>query len=1223
MAILIRVNGNGVSGGFLIAPDGTRTFPVPVGLRTDDGSTVIAVLQQAAGGAGLVFSQTNVTISPAETFVDVHATTSSGARDDTVLQAAVGGVMQASFNLTAIQNPEVWYKGRFQARFATESSYYNDPRGLSTTDGLPPNAGQTNLRGWSFILIGEPDFCPPKPASIVDVVDKAGVGRVIRFHNPVALRSHVAPIGVTIIAIHAIVGGTDEEWTFGDPVIGEPVNLGPETYFAGNKPRDPVDPAPAEQYPDAQEPLGQFQFHIGTWFSGRCATPADRPIAAGLGTLSVSEKTQYGVVAPATFRTARKNELIADYNALSGADQAGTPGQNIKTRIAHLGGGHVGPVAPGGEDVAAHPNATNLGWVEKEEFYGLVNSQIQFNPNHSAVLSYMAGFNSFNFFGKFFNFHADEQSGQVHGSLAADPTSDIPALQTGVYNVQSREAVPFNALNVSQLTDAAVDAVLAGGSVAQRVVVSVSGSLSRLVVSEAVITNPADPPASWQITSRDRSLVGKLLPLSSVFPRDLFYEILPPGHQENVLGVCEGTPFVPPPAPALGFARLFYDKPANIWKLLLHAGTNAANGITYKGPWSGATATNPTGCTAPDVELLTPTVNFGNVEEGMVMYREIVLLNRSAAPVTITLPALVVPFSPPGANSVTIAPGATGALLVAFTAGVPGPAQSTMITLSANPFVAGLDVTLIGTPVMLSTVDVSLVLDRSGSMSDPALTGFRFATKAEVRNQAAEMLVELLRDGDRIGLVRFDHEVVSHMPIEVAGATGSAQGRDHAVTALGSPDLDPRGSTCVGGGMIEGNTMLSGPSTATRKAMLVLTDGVENVSPYISSVALGAGIRAYAIGFGLPQNVNVDKLSAVTGNTGGYLLVTGDLDAQNEFRLHKYFAQVLAGISADSIVVDPRAEIGPGETQRVPFYITEADIQFDAVLLTRFPVLRFTLEAPDGTRIDAANVAGFNGQFVQGRQCRYYRMNLPVIAGSLQRNLGKWHMVIVYPGRLSLAQALPVKPGRLPVLVKDREPKLRATTEFNLRRGYNVLVRARSSIQMEASVQQRGFGPGFERTLVAHLRAFGLPLQRNVSLVAQISRPDGVTTLVPLVHSGSGRYEASLDDTKLYGTYHITVRAAGQTPGNWPLQREQSLTGVVIDPTAKSEADVKSDELNDLLKKQQDVLKDILKSQNERLRGLETLLQNLGTMRPPAGLLWGVLLLILLLIVIICLLVQQ
>lgn len=1186
MGISIRVNGSLLSGGFIIAPDGARTFPVPVGLQTDDGSTVAAVLQQAAGGATLVFSQTNVSIGPAETFVEVHATSASGARDDTVLQVAVGGVVQASFNLTAIQNPEVWFKGRFEARFATAGDFYNHPRGTSS--------------GFTFALLGEPDFCPPKPASIVNVVDKAGVGRVIRFHNPVALRSHVEspltpggalrPIAVSVVAIVGVVGGNRQEWTVGDPLIGEPVNLGPDTYFSGNRPSEP-DSTPAETFFDTFEVLGQFQLHIGTLFSGKTASPDDRP--AGNGAPATAGEPP--VPSVGVFEANRMTALNDEFNSLSDTDKLGTPGQNITTRKARLSGG-------------------GLGWGSMMEFNGMVNSEIQFNPNNSVILSFLAGYNSFNFYGKFFNFHADELCGQVHGSLIADPSSDVPALTTGVYNVQSREGAPFAALNVSQLTEPALDAVLAGAA-PQKVVVSVSSSFTRLVVSQAVITNPADPPASWEITSRDESLVGKLLPQASVFPRDFFYQILPPGHQENVLGNCEGTPFVPPPA--LGFARLFYDKPADIWKLLLHAGTNGADGVSYKGPWAGATATNPNGCTPIDVELLTPTVDFGNVEQGMFTYREIVLLNRSAAPVTITLPALAAPFSPPGVDNVTIAPGATGTLLVAFTAGALG-SQSASITLTSNPFVSGLAVTLSGMSVPLSTADIVLVLDRSGSMSEPALTGFRSASKAQVRNQAAQMLIEMLRDDDRIGLVRFNQDAQLHLAIETAGGMGD--GRAHAIAALADSNLNPSGGTAIGDGMIQGNTMLTPPSSATRKAMLVLTDGVETASEYISAVTLGAGIRAYAVGFGLPQNVNVDKLSAVTGNTGGYLLITGDLDSQNEFRLHKYFAQILAGISGDSIVVDPRAEIGVGETQRVPFYVTEADIQFDAVLLTHFRVLRFTLEAPDGTRIDPTNVAGFNGQFIQGQQCRYYRMTLPVIAGSLARNLGKWHIVITYPGGRSLEPVLVAKPRNPAVAARNGEEKAAARTAFNPRRSYHVLVRARSSIQMEARVQQRGFGPDAQQTVVAHLRAFGLPLRQNVNLLAQISRPDGVNTMLPLVHAGNGRYEARLDDTKLYGTYQITVRAAGQTPGNWPLQREQTLTGVVIDPIAKSEGDIKADELNDLLK-------DALKGQNDRLRELEKVLEKalsqLGATRLPAGLFWGVLLLILLLIIIIWILLHQ
>src|SRR5207248_2430911 len=42
MAIVITINGNNSGEGFLIAPVGGATFPAPLGLRTDDGSSVAA-----------------------------------------------------------------------------------------------------------------------------------------------------------------------------------------------------------------------------------------------------------------------------------------------------------------------------------------------------------------------------------------------------------------------------------------------------------------------------------------------------------------------------------------------------------------------------------------------------------------------------------------------------------------------------------------------------------------------------------------------------------------------------------------------------------------------------------------------------------------------------------------------------------------------------------------------------------------------------------------------------------------------------------------------------------------------------------------------------------------------------------------------------------------------------------------------------------------------------
>lgn len=1176
MAILIRVNGNNSGEGFLIAPDGTRTFPVSVGLRLDVGAPVSATLQASPDGAGLAFSATNVNISTTETFVEIHATAPSASRNDTVLQVVVSGTTEASFDLTAITNPEVWFKGRFQARFAIVTDYYNEPRG---------SAGS-----FTFALPGEPDFVPAD--SVPTTIDKP-VGRNIRFHNPIAPRSQDV-VGVSVEEIRAVVGGTLEKFAAGDSVIGLPVNLGPDTYFAGNMPVRPGDPLPAEDEPDGYEILALFEFHIGDLFSGS-SLAADRPKANGASALSAAEITEYGVGSqmpgPASltsFKNARKTALLNEFNALTAAQQAATVGLNLITRIKRLGGHASIDGGSTDDDDGDHlEGSPTFAWAAKMVPVGIINDQITFQPSNSTVLAYLAGYGSFSFDAKFFSYQTDGLSGHVHGHVKAITTDGVTPFQNGVYDIDSREPASFNPLDVQQMTTANVDAALGASPTAERAVVTLSADYDRLVVSKAVVATPVPAdPATWTITSRGESLVGEFLPDASVFPRDLFYRILPPGHQGNVLGPCEGSAFTP--APAVGFARLFDD--GTRWNLLLHAGTNAGSGVTYRGEWAGSTATTPVGCTPQDVELLTPALDFGSVEEGMVMFRQVLLLNRSPGPVTVSLPAVFPPFfGAPGVTSVTIGPGEVGELGVSFTAGAPGPAVNDQITLTAAPPVAStLIVTLSATPVGVQTVDAVLVLDRSFSMSEPALNEpGRFISKAVLRNEAVQVFVDLLRPADRIGMVRFNQNAQQHMPLQEAGAEMVGAGRVAATMALASADLDPLGSTSVGDGMFEANAMLTAPSAAPRHALVVLTDGKENQPQFISDVSLGASVRAYAIGLGVPQEVNVAKLSAVTGNTGGYLLVTGALDAANEFRLHKYYAQILAGIHGESIVLDPQGSITPGEVQRVPFFISEADSHFDVVLLTRFSGLRFTLEAPDGTRIDPANAPGFNGQFVQGRACRYYRMNTPAFAGDFTRGLGKWHIVIDCPGQreyrgaLRRAAVLTHSPDNNNRRKESPPPRPSAVT-------YNVLVRARSSIQMEARVEQRDFGPGVERTAVAYLRAFGRPLAAGVRMFAQVTRPDGLATVLPMTHKANGRFEARLDDSKMLGHYDIVVRAAGLTPGNFPLQREQTLSGIVIDPAADDNPDGRVNEIVDVLKQQQETLKNLTQQMVDLFNGLQS-----------------------------------
>ena len=427
MGIVIRVNGNTAGDGFLIAPDNGRTFSVPLNLSTDNGTTVSATVDATPNGAGVVLPGGSVSVGPAGVDIPINATTVSNARGDTIINVHVGAAT-TTFALTAISNPVIWFRGRFEARFPTDGDYYNNQRGTDGgTPGHDPNSdGVGPNPGWTWALEGEPDFVPSgvdshgAPNSVPTTLDKP-VGRVVRFNNPVALRPFAAPVGTAVNEISGSTTGGTEVFTAGDPVFTALANLGPNTYLAANQPANPSDPPPYEQNVEGNEPMNLFEFHIGSFFSGKSATLADRPTAGGYVPLDAAEQAIVQFIDPktstvqaffplTTFNSERLKQLQDAYAGLSPADQTGTvAGRNLKTRIDHFS-----------------TNTTEAqAWSFKEEYRGKVNDSITIQVNASSVLAYFAGYTSSDFFGKFFTFHSDELDGYVHGSLTVDPTAPL------------------------------------------------------------------------------------------------------------------------------------------------------------------------------------------------------------------------------------------------------------------------------------------------------------------------------------------------------------------------------------------------------------------------------------------------------------------------------------------------------------------------------------------------------------------------------------------------------------------------------------------------------------------------------------------------------------------------------------------------------------------------------------------------------------------------------
>lgn len=425
MSVFLSLGGKSNGDGFLVAPVGA-THDGELSIVTDAGALNIT-LQAMPNAAGLVFSANNLAISTVPTLISVHALMPSVTRGDTTIQVLDGPNVVASYTLTAITHPKVHFSGRFEARFATDGApYTRNPRYTAVLDTVVPP-------GWTWALEGEPDFVPAM-GNIPENLETP-VGRAIRLNNPAALRSRAPAVTSSVVAISGQTTTGTETFTAGDPIIGQAVNFGANTYFAGNNPQAPGEAKPEEYYNAAVEPLGLFELRFGALFSGgsqigpfvaksmavddSTRSPDSRPIANGLAG-AAAELLEFGLPSLVTYSEMRIDELITDHIAL--APGASLERRNLVRRIGHLlsrvSAAKAMAVQTANPGVFfSRPGTLIQGWDNKEVYKGKVDSNLSFTTAGSSVVSYLSEFGSFNFEWHPFAFHSDELCGHHKGHL--------------------------------------------------------------------------------------------------------------------------------------------------------------------------------------------------------------------------------------------------------------------------------------------------------------------------------------------------------------------------------------------------------------------------------------------------------------------------------------------------------------------------------------------------------------------------------------------------------------------------------------------------------------------------------------------------------------------------------------------------------------------------------------------------------------------------------------
>jgi hypothetical protein len=565
----------------------------------------------------------------------------------------------------------------------------------------------------------------------------------------------------------------------------------------------------------------------------------------------------------------------------------------------------------------------------------------------------------------------------------------------------------------------------------------------------------------------------------------------------------------------------------------------------------------------PIVGAPAGSLNFDDVPAGLTTYRPVQFDVQTCRTVYFEITGLggSPNFSdPPEQGIVTVQPPSPSELSVKANVYVrfiaPSPAEGSATGTvairayfideqgyyAANPgdeFTIGTySVTLVANSVARPQSAITLVIDRSGSMYDPAGAG---TTKEDLLRQAIETIADTMDNTDGIGVVSFD-DLIERISDVVSIATVTP------ATLANDSRFEPRGLTAIGKGIIEGSDVLlnenNNPGTPyTRHAMIVMTDGNENVPPYINSSAVNTAIETfadsvYALGFGTENNVSAPALSSIAN----YMLITGDITtAEQRFRLVKYFTQIIAGITRHNIVVDPQGDLLFGAKHVIPFQLSKADQSASVIVISPAAwLIDLHLQAPDGTIIGPGTTP--NVILERNALDTFYRVQLPALpANPVGSHSGTWHAIL----QLNRHHKPPKDRGQevLPALVGESVP-------------YTLVVQSFSNLTFQTRVEKPVSQLGDTVHLLATLQQYDIPMTTTTSVFAEISTtPFEHSNTVPLHSQGDGGIYAATFLATIPGLYTIRFRAMGSTIEGDPFQLEQTRTVVV----QRLSADVPSD----------------------------------------------------------------
>ena len=400
----------------------------------------------------------------------------------------------------------------------------------------------------------------------------------------------------------------------------------------------------------------------------------------------------------------------------------------------------------------------------------------------------------------------------------------------------------------------------------------------------------------------------------------------------------------------------------------------------------------------PVARIENTTLNFGDVELGFTFSKGLVIHNDGDAALTVGVAVQGTPntaiWTDIGvATNFTINPGDAPLVLRQEFHPIAVGVQNMQLNVTTNDgTLASQVITLTGNGVTPKPLDSVLVLDRSGSMADPAGD----IKKIDALRSASQLYADLLRfdpitnTGDKLGFVKYNATNSDYMPLGLMdGAQRNAilSNFMSSGAVTDSSRIKPEGRTGIGGAMQRGATMLAGSPSDRNIAMVLLTDGAENETPYIADVKDGimtANPRLKIFSVGLGFAVEPAKLQSITNVTDGYHQVVDQLTGQTLFDLESFYFKIFTNAAGLSMVVDPTILVDisiPNPTVIERATIVTSDRSATFVVLDD-PALRtfYTLEfvSPKGdVMVPGASVGGVPIQELANLNHRVFRIIFP------------------------------------------------------------------------------------------------------------------------------------------------------------------------------------------------------------------------------------------------------